>query len=185
MDLYTIFKFLHVLCAIGWVGGGLTLLAASVAATRASDNDGLFAVLGVMNRLGKTWFMPASFLTVVFGAITATFGGMWGDLWVVLGLAGFASTFLTGLLLLEPTGRKIGAMLAADETEQAAAAGRRLMNISKFDYTVMLVVIGDMVLKPSFTDFVIIAVMAAAVIAGATLFLGPLSQRTPAAQASA
>src|SRR3954468_17169636 len=157
MDLYTVFKFLHILTALAWVGGGLTLLAASMLAERAEGETALFKLLDIMNLLGKTWFVPASFLTVVFGAITATFGGMWGDLWVVLGLAGFTSTFLTGLLLLEPTGRKIGAMLAAGETEQAAAAGRRLMNISKFDYTVMLVVIGDMVLKPGFTDFVIIA----------------------------
>jgi uncharacterized membrane protein len=185
MDLYTIFKFLHVLCAIGWVGGGLTLLAAGIMASRTADNASLFGVLGVMNRLGKVWFVPASLLTVVFGVITATLGGMWGELWVILGLAGFASTFFTGLLLLEPTGRKIGAMLETGQTDAAVAAGRRLMNISKFDYTVMLVVIGDMVLKPSFTDFITIGIMAAAVVAGAALFLGPLFGRTPAARASA
>ncbi len=185
MDFYTIFKFLHVLCALAWVGGGLTLLAAGIMAARTSDNATMFGVLGVMNKLGKSWFVPASFLTVVFGAITATFGGMWGDLWVLLGLAGFASTFFTGLLLLEPTGRKIGALLEAGETDAALAAGRRVMNIGKFDYTVMLMVIVDMVLKPGFTDFVTIAVMAVAVIAGAIVFLGPLFGRAPAAPAAA
>ncbi len=188
MDFYTLFKFLHVLCAIAWVGGGLTLLAASIMATRANDNDGLFAGLNVMNRLGKAWFVPASFLTVVFGAVTATFGGMWDQLWVILGLVGFASTFLTGLLLLEPTGRQIGEMLAAGRTDDAVAMGKRLLNISKFDYTVVLMVIVDMVLKPgfgNFADFVVLAVMAVAIVAGAVFFLGPLFGRTPAAEASA
>jgi hypothetical protein len=64
-------------------------------------------------------------------------------------------------------------------------AGRRLMTISKFDYVVMLVVIVDMVLKPSFSDIVLIAAMAVAVVVGAALFLGPLFGRTPAAPASA
>ena len=78
MDFYSIFKLLHVLCALAWVGGGMTLLAASIMATRANNDAGLFAGLDIMNRLGKTWFIPSSLLTVVFGAITATYGGMWG-----------------------------------------------------------------------------------------------------------
>jgi len=185
MDFYTIFKFLHVLCALAWVGGGLTLLAASIMATRANNDAGLFAGLDVMNRLGKTWFVPASLLTVVFGAITATFGGMWGQLWVILGLVGFASTFLTGLLLLEPQGRKIGALIAEGQMVDAVAAGKRLLSISKFDYSVMLVVIIDMVMKPGLTDVVVLAVMAAIVAGGAIVFLGPVLARTPAAPASA
>ena len=185
MDFYTIFKFLHVLCALAWVGGGMTLLAASIMAMRANNDAGLFAGLDVMNRLGKTWFVPASLLTVAFGAITATSGGMWGQLWVILGLAGFASTFLTGLLLLEPQGRKIGALIAEGQMVDAVAAGKRLLSISKFDYSVMLVVIIDMVMKPGLTDVVVLAVMAAIVAGGAIVFLGPVLARTPAAPASA
>lgn len=185
MDFYSIFKLLHVLCAIAWVGGGLTLMVASILASRAAQPTGLFGILDMMNQLGKTWFIPASLLTIVFGAVTATFGAMWGELWVILGLAGFASTFLTGLLLIEPTGRRIGAMLEAGNTEDALAAGRRLLTIGKFDYTVMGVVIADMVLKPSFSDVVLIAAMAVVVAGGAVLFLGPLFGRTPAAPASA
>ena len=185
MDLYTIFKLLHVLTALAWVGGGMTLLAASLMASRASDTAGLFAGLDIMNRLGKTWFIPTSFLTVIFGAMTATFGGLWAEPWVVIGLLGFVSTFLTGLLLLEPTGRKIGAMIEAGRTEEAVATGRRLLTIGKFDYTVMVVVIIDMVLKPGLADVAILAVMAALVVCGAALFLGPLFGRSPAAPASA
>jgi hypothetical protein len=185
MDLYTITKFLHVLCALAWVGGGLTLLASSLLASRAKDSAALLAGLAIMNRLGKTWFVPASLLTVVFGIATASFGMLWGELWVSLGLAGFASTFLTGLLLLEPTGRKIGALVAEGRIEDGLAQGARLMTISKFDYTVMLMVIVDMVLKPGFGDLPVLAIMGAAVIAGAVLFLGPLLGRTPAASASA
>lgn len=185
MDLYTVFKFLHVLCALAWVGGGMTLLAASIMATRANNDAGLFAGLDIMNRLGKTWFIPSSLLTVVFGAITATYGGMWGELWVVLGLAGFASTFLTGMLLIEPEGRKIGALMEAGDKAAASASGKRLLSIGKFDYSVMLVVIIDMVMKPSFSDVVVLAVMAVIVAAGAIVFLGPVLARTPAAPASA
>jgi uncharacterized membrane protein len=43
MDFYTVFKLLHVLCALAWVGGGLTLLAASILASRADNTAGLMA----------------------------------------------------------------------------------------------------------------------------------------------
>lgn len=185
MDLYTTFKLLHVLCALAWVGGGFTLLFSSILASRARDTQALLSGLDTMNRLGKTWFIPASLLTVVFGAVTATFGGMWTQLWVILGLAGFGSTFLTGLLLIEPTGRRIAAMLETGNTEAALAAGRRLLTIGKFDYIVMLMVIVDMVLKPGLSDVVVLAAMAVAVAVGAALFLGPLFGRAPAAPASA
>ena len=180
MDLYTVFKFLHVLTALAWVGGGLTLLAASMLAERAEGETALFKMLDIMNLLGKTWFVPASFLTVVFGAIAATFGGLWGDFWVLLGLAGFASTFFTGLLVIEPTGRKLASLVASGRTDAALAAGRQMMRIARFDYTVMFVVVLDMVFKPGWTDFVVIAIMALIIAAGAIAFLG-LGQRDTAA----
>jgi hypothetical protein len=172
MDLYTVFKFLHVVTAIAWVGGGLTLLVANVIATRLEGEAAAFKVLDIMNLLGKSWFVPTSFLTIIFGAIATTLGGMWGELWVILGLAGFASTFFTGLLFIEPQGRRIGAALASGQVAEAQAAGRNLMQIARFDYTVMLAIIIDMVFRPGWTDFVVLALMALVVVSGAIVFLG-------------
>lgn len=180
MDLYTVFKLLHIFTAVAWVGGGFTLMAGAVLAQRASGEKALFNILDLMNVLGKTWFVPASFLTVVFGAIATTLGGMWGEFWVVLGLAGFASTFFTGLLIIEPTGRKLAALAAEGREAEALAQGRKLMQIGRFDYTVMFVVVVDMVFKPGWTDFVTIGLMALIIAAGAIAFLG-LGQRTEAA----
>jgi uncharacterized membrane protein len=178
VDIYSIFKFLHVICAIAWVGGGLTLLANSIFAIRAKGEMETLKGLSVMDSLAKTWFIPASMLTVLFGAITTTFGGMWLELWVILGLAGFASTFVTGILVFEPMGKKISELVAAGRNDEALLVGRRLLRIAKFDYTVMLVVIADMVIKPNWTDFVTLGVFAAAIAAGAWFFLlgGKLSQ---------
>ena len=88
MDIYWIFKFLHVICAIAWVGEGLTLLANSIIAVRAKGDAELFKSLDTMNNLGKTWFIPVSFATVVFGVITAVLSGSIFQFWVLLGLAG-------------------------------------------------------------------------------------------------
>lgn len=171
MDIYSIFKFLHVICAVAWVGGGLTLLAAHAFAVRANGDADFFSTLNIMNSLGKVWFVPASMLTLVFGILTTAVGGMWFSLWVLLGLAGFASTFLTGILLIEPGGRKIAEAVAAGRAEEALVTGKRLIQIAKFDYVVMLLVIADMVLKPHWTDIGTLAAFAAVLAAGAWFFL--------------
>ena len=181
MDFYSLFKFLHILTAIAWVGGGMTLLAADLIMSRSRGGNAPSPVLEIMNVLGKTWFVPTSFLTVITGAITTTLGGMWGELWVLLGLAGFAATALTGMLLIEPTGQRIGALLQAGQTGEAAAAGRRLMRIVRFDYVVMLVVIADMAIKPGWTDYGTLAVMALTLAAGAIALFAIGDRETAAA----
>lgn len=184
MDFYTIFKFLHVLTAIAWVGGGLTLLVSNIISVRQKGEAAVLQSLDTMNGLGKLWFVPASFLTVIFGAITTTFGGLWGDLWVVLGLAGFGWTFLTGILFIEPQGRKIAAMVQSNDMDGAMTAGRRLLSIAKFDYTVMLVIIADMVLKPLWGDWIVLGAMIAVLAASAAVFLVPALSVPKAMQAA-
>ncbi|MGV3652242.1 MAG: DUF2269 family protein [Devosia sp.] len=181
MDFYLVFKLLHVLTAAAWFGGGLTLLVANILATRAKGPAEMFSILGTMNSLGKAWFVPTSFLTVIFGAIATTLGNMWGDLWVLIGLAGFVSTFLTGLLFIEPTGLRIAKALEEGREADALAAGQRLMRIVRFDYVVMLVVMADMVLKPQFGDWDLLIGMALIVVAGALLFVVLPGQRTATA----
>lgn len=181
MDFYTIFKFLHVLSAIAWVGGGMTLLVSSIVTMQSQGDEAVLRSLDTMNGLGKIWFIPASLLTVIFGAIATTFGGLWGDFWVLLGLAGFLNTFLTGLLIIEPKGRQIQAMLDAGDTPRAIAEGRKLLSIGKFDYTVMLVIVADMVLKPYWSDFVTIGLFAIVIAAGLVTFLLPALRSEPVA----
>jgi len=171
IDFYFVSKLLHVVCAIAWVGGGMTLLANSIFTIADKGETEVLRTLDVMNGLAKRWFIPASMLTLIFGAITATFGGMWTDLWVLLGLAGFASTFITGIAVFEPLGKQIEELVAANQLDAALVKGRTLLRIAKFDYTVMLVVIADMVLKPYWSDLIILALFAAILAAGAFFFL--------------
>jgi uncharacterized membrane protein len=171
MDFYSVAKFLHVVCAIAWVGGGMTLLANSIFAIADKGEMETLRTLDTMNGLAKRWFIPASMLTLVFGAVTATFGGMWTDAWVLLGLAGFASTFITGIMVFEPVGKRINQLVAANSMDEALVQGRLLLRVAKFDYTVMLLVVADMVFKPYWGDVAILGCFAVILAAGAFFFL--------------
>ena len=46
MDFYSIFKFLHVVAAMAWVGGGVTIFAMAIFAERAKDDAEMMRILG-------------------------------------------------------------------------------------------------------------------------------------------
>jgi hypothetical protein len=74
----------------------------------------------------------------------------WAQFWVIAGLVGYASTFVTGLTVLSPSSRKVAALLdakgaTAPETQAAIA---RILLIARVDIAVLLLVTVDMVAKP-------------------------------------
>lgn len=181
MDFYLIFKFLHVVSAVAWVGGGLTMFALALMALARNDRDMASHVVSQVAFMGTRWFIPASLLTVLFGVIMVFLGGLWAEAWISIGLIGFASTFLTGILGLKPLSEKIDALHKADPDADTGALEARILQVSKFDYAVLFVVIADMVFKPAWTDFALLGLMAVIVAGAAVLFLGNGFSRPAAA----
>lgn len=171
MDLYSIFKLLHVITSIAWVGGGMTLLASAIFNVRDSGPAAAIRSTQAIGSLAMRWFLPASGLTLVFGVITTIIGGLWSEAWVILGLVGFAATFLTGHFILRVKSQKMGALMKDGREAEAVTEGLALLRVSKFDYAVILLVVAAMVLKPGWSDYLTLGIMAAVLIAGAVFFL--------------
>lgn len=174
MDWYALTKFAHVVFAIVWVGGGFMLVLSGILAERADDRAAMVANLRNTARLGNVVFLPASLLTLVSGLVMCWFWAGFGEAWILVGLAGYASAFVVGAAVMKPTSDRLLAAIAAGGLDDTAmAAGRRMLRIARFDYTVMLVTISAMVLKPTMHDVAVLAAMAALLAAGAVLFLVP------------
>jgi uncharacterized membrane protein len=182
MDWYSIFKFLHVVAAICWVGGGAVLMYSGILAGRARDADTQMNVIKITASLATVWFIPASLGTVVLGVITATLGNAWSDAWVILGLLGFAATFVTGNFFIRPTADAIASAEKSGNRAAALANGQRLLQVGKFDYVMLFTVVADMVLKPQWSDVTLLLIMAVVLVIAAVLFLLP-ALRQPAVAA--
>jgi uncharacterized membrane protein len=182
LDWYSIVKFLHITAAIVWLGGGFLIIIMGIRAQRSGDPQQLMYHLRNTAALGAILFMPASMLTLVFGLILSWLWTGFSDLWIIIGLVGAGMTFLTGALLIKPIGDRIAVMMEKDGiTPAVQLEGNKLLRIAKFDYTVMFVVIADMVLKPSESDPAILGAMAAIIVVGALMFLVPWRPRPPVA----
>jgi uncharacterized membrane protein len=170
LSYYEVLLFLHVAAAIVWLGAGFTFFLLSLKAERSTD-----PLEGA--RLGQAadWmtlrlFIPASLATLLLG-ILLVIEGPWGfdQLWILIGLAGYAASFLTGILLIAPGSKKLAeaAHEFGPDSPQSLAQQRRLTIISRTELAVLFVVVADMAFKPTSDDAVPLVLMALATLAAA------------------
>src|SRR5215813_5328340 len=151
-DWYALFKWIHVTGAVIWVGGGLTLTILAMRAERASSDPAEMATIARQAAFaGERVYAPVGLIVFLAGiAMVINLHWGWGTTWIVIGLVGYAITFLTGLLVLGPSAKRIGQLLESKGAEAAEtqAAIQRLLLLARIDMGVLLLVVADMVLKP-------------------------------------
>ena len=170
MTWYEFLLFVHISAVVIWVGAGFLLVVLAIRADRTDDEGQIKRILDDNTWLALHLFVPAS-LTVFAAGVLLTIDGPWdfGQLWIVLGLCGYAATFLSGVTILRPRGDRIAAMIERDGgrlTPVSLAETRRLLALARIDYVVLFLVIADMAIKPTGDDVGILIVMAAILAGG-------------------
>lgn len=148
---YAFFKWVHVTGAVLWVGGGLTLTILALRAERSADPAEMAMIARQAAFVGERVFAPVGMLVLLAGiAMVVNLDLGWGTSWIVIGLVGYAITFLTGLLVLGPQAKRIGQLIdtVGAEAAETQAAIRRILLIARVDEGVLLLVVAAMILKP-------------------------------------
>jgi uncharacterized membrane protein len=183
MDWYSLVKFLHIVSAVVWVGGGFALMLLALRGERANNIDVMLQSMRATGELGNRLFAPMSMLTFVFGFVMCWFWVGFSDLWVIIGLAGYLVTFTVGMTVFKPTADRMAKMIAAEGvTPRVLDLGQHVLRFARLDYSVMLVIVADMVLKPTGDDVLVLGAMALVLAAGIAMALGLVGSRrlTPA-----
>jgi uncharacterized membrane protein len=150
-DTFNVYKMVHVVAAVVWVGGGAMLTVLALLTEREGDPKALMSLGHKAEFLATRIFIPASLLVLLFGILMMVKGNLdWGQFWVIAGLVGFAATFLTGLIFLSPQTKKLNALAAEHGVEHplTQAALKRLLLVARFDVAVLLLVVANMAAKP-------------------------------------
>ena len=149
MSLFELFKIIHIVAAMGWVGGAILSQVHSAFVQKRANPQDLMTFIEFQGHLGQRYFAPLSGIVVAAGigmVIESPFD--FTDAWIVIGIALWLVSSLTGAFYLGPQTDKIKAGLegAAD-----TALERRIKNVvlaTRIDLVVLLGVVVDMVLKP-------------------------------------
>jgi len=151
---YALFRTVHILFAVFWVGGGLMITVLALRAERSRNPEELAIIARQAAFAGEKLFAPAGLVVLAMGIAMMINGGGgildWGKFWVIAGLVGYGLTFVTGIGVLAPLAKKITVLVdkqgaTAPETQ---AAIQRILLIARFDVALLLLVVADMVTKP-------------------------------------
>ena len=168
MSRYEIYLTFHVLFAIVWLGGGLSMSLLGWRLSLANDARALAAFARGVEWIGNRVFIPASLGLLALGFLMIHDGGWsYSSLWIVIALAGFAVTFLTGALYLGPQSGKIGKLVEAEGADSPAVKAqiRRVLFVSRLDLITLFAIAGDMLVKPTGDDAAILVAGAVAIAA--------------------
>jgi uncharacterized membrane protein len=150
--VYDTLKFIHVIAAIAWVGGGLFVQYLATRLKRADDPLRLAAFAKDIEKAGLQFFMPVSLTVLVMGIVLVLYTPAlaFTDTWILVGLIGYAATFVTGAFFVGPTSGKLAKDMGREVPDSPAvqAGIRKIFAISRIDQVVLIVVIADMVFKP-------------------------------------
>jgi uncharacterized membrane protein len=148
---YALFRSVHIVLAVVWVGGGVLLTILGLRAERSTDPTEMATLARQAAFAGERLFAPAGGLVLLAGiAMMLNTNSGWGKFWIDAGLLGYAITMVTGMAVLSPLARKIDALLAEQgpSAPETQAAIQRILFVARIDVTVLLLVVLDMVTKP-------------------------------------
>jgi uncharacterized membrane protein len=153
MDLYLLLKLVHILGAIVWVGGASVMTLLVMLLDRKGDDEATLTAVDYLGTLGNRVFAPIGMLTILTG-LTLAWLGSWGlAAWTVLAAITVTCTFLLGALVLGPvSGRMVKVWKEEADAAAAMALGRRALRLIKLDLGAQFAIITLMVVKPGWTD---------------------------------
>ena len=174
MSLYEFLLFVHIIAAAVWFGAGILMQVLAYRAETAGDGAAMKRLLDDNVALANTFFAPSAMIVLIAG-ILLTIDGPWSlnHLWIVLGLAGFLATFVTGVGLIEPRAKRI-AVLAEREgatSPRVLYETRKLLALARIDSATLLCVIAVMAIKPTGSDVAVLVALAVLLFGGSAFFV--------------
>lgn len=153
MDLYTLLKTLHVISAAIWVGTAIQQQFAAARARATNDQRRMVEFIDEAEFYGKRLFAPVSMVTAAFGILLVIVGWPnFNDLWVLIGIALWIVTVIIGAGFLTPESGRIRDLVVEKGLQDAQVQSRisRITMVTRIDATLLILVVADMVIKPTF-----------------------------------
>ena len=150
---YYAYLAIHVLSAVIWVGGDVTLTVLGIVFERRGEGETLGALGRMGAWIGTRVYTPTLVVTLVFGIVLMQKGNYdWGQFWVIFALVGWTIAALVGVGFVGPELGRIdeAARMHGPDSPEVAMRVKRLFMIFRFDTVLLLLIVVNMAAKPSF-----------------------------------
>ena len=148
--MYEVLLYVHIVCAVIWVGGGFFAQLLALRVQRSTDPADLPKFGRNVEFLGTRVFLPASILLFIAGAAMVAQRWSFGDVWVSVSMALWLLSALAGALYIGPRTKRISELFEAEGP--ASTAARSLLDkvflVSRLELVSFALIIALMVFKP-------------------------------------
>ena len=147
-----LFKFLHILAVIIWVGGVLTVNVLQVLTGRGHERAGQGSLLGLSDLYGRAIIAPAAALTLLTGLVRVEQINVgYGTFWVAWGIAAVVLSLAIGATLIRATNaelRRVAADAPANDPRWPRLQ-RRAATLYAINLLLLLSAVWAMEFKPT------------------------------------
>lgn len=153
MDVvYNLFKTLHVISVIVWLGGlvGVAVINARIAGE--GDRAAMASLAEASRFFGSRIVGPAAGLTLIAGLVMVAVGDLpFTSLWILWGLGGLVVSMALGATVIRRTGDDLTARSASADADPAeiGALQRRLRGLNVLNLLILFSAVVAMVFKPN------------------------------------
>ena len=148
----SLFKFLHVLAVIVWVGGVLAVNVLQVLTGRGHDQPAQVSLLRLSDLYGRAVIAPAAALTLLTGLVRVEQIDVgYGTFWVAWGIAAVVLSLAIGATLIRATNAELR-RLATDapaDNPRWPTLQRRATTLFAINLLLLLSAVWAMEFKPS------------------------------------
>jgi uncharacterized membrane protein len=148
--VYELWLAIHILCAVIWVGGGVSVHVLGRWTQKRGDDE-IVAFNRDAVRLGNILYAPLAIVLIIAGVLLVEeVGYSYGDMWISLGFLGWLFSLVVGLGFYPAQARRVEAAVTADgpAAPDAQSAIRRILLVNSIEITILLLVVIDMAVKP-------------------------------------
>ena len=142
--MYEFWLAVHIVCAVLWVGGGVTLHVLGRWSAKSGDPEQMRAFALQALKLSVRLYAPLAILLLLAGImLVREVGYSYGDLWISLGMLAWIVSLALGVLFYPREERRLE---RADG--DARSTVNRVLMVNSIEITILVLVVVDMAVKP-------------------------------------
>jgi uncharacterized membrane protein len=151
MSMYELWLAVHILCAVLWVGGGVSVHILGRWTMKSGAAERMIAFNHDALKLGNRFYAPLAIVLIIAGiGLVEEVGYAYSDLWITLGFLGWFFSLVVGIGYYPRQGRRIDAAIASEGPSSGAAVDgiRQVLLVNSIEILVLVLVVIDMAIKP-------------------------------------
>ena len=148
--MYQLFLYVHIICAVIWVGGAVYAQLLALRVGGSSDPSELPRLARHIEYIGARVFLPAAVLLFLAGVGMTLQAWSFGQTWIALAVALWVLSAATGAVYLGPRVKRAAELFEAEgpTSQEGRALIDRLFLVSRLELVSFAVIIALMTFKP-------------------------------------